>query len=191
MSSVNRLRHSSWPPLPPTLPRVYYQFIRVRYSRAFAARLFLRSRIVEHIREMGEGAHILAPYRPRSTGLTYHRVRSYLLGGGRRGRRPVRQDIAQRQGRRDDLPFLLEVEIVQAIAALRRRHDRHRLRRRVMMVVVLLVVQITLYGQIAGLVVAAVVGARTGHQVDAAHAYRHGARGPFLEATPSPSAPRP
>lgn len=108
----------------------------------------------------------------------------------------MRQEVAERQGRRDDLPLLLEVEVVQAVAALRRRHDRHRLGGRVVMVVVLLVMMqagLDADPEVTGLVVAGVVtGARAGHQVDAAHAYRHrGVRSPILEATSSLAAPRP
>lgn len=108
----------------------------------------------------------------------------------------MRQEVAERQGRRDDLPLLLEVEVVQAVAALRRRHDRHRLRGRVVMVVVVLLmvmVQAGLDRDVTGLVVAGVVaaGRRAGHQVDAAHAYRHSRGVRILEATSSLAAPRP
>lgn len=122
--------------------------------------------------------------------LTDHRVRRHLLGGGRGRRRSVRQKVAQRQGRRDDLPLLLEVEVIQTVAALRRRHDRHRLRRRVVMVVVVMVLLLMVQSAVQALVVAAVVGgARAGgHQVDATHAYGHRAR--VLAATPSLPAPR-
>jgi len=106
----------------------------------------------------------------------------------------MRQKVAQRQRRRDDLSLLLEVKVIQTVAALRRRHDRHRFRRRVMvmmMVVLLLMMQTTVHGQTAALVVAGVVGARVGgHQVDATHAYGHRVRGPILAATPSLSTPR-
>lgn len=101
------------------------------------------------------------------------------------------QKVAQRQGRRDDLSLLLEVKVIQTVAALRCRHDRHRFRRRVMvmmMMMLLLMMQAAIH---AALVTAAVVGsARTGgHQVDAAHAYGHRVR-PILAATPSLSTPR-
>lgn len=102
----------------------------------------------------------------------------------------MRQEIAERQGRRDDLSFLLKVEVIQTIAALRRRHDRHRFRRMMMMMVVMVMLLL----MIRALIVAAIVGgARTGgYQIDATHAYRHrGARSPIPAATPSLSAPRP
>lgn len=127
------------------------------------------------------------------TKLTDHRVRRYFFGGSCGCCRSMRQKVAQRQGRRDDLSLLLEVKVIQTIAALRRRHDRHRLRRRVMMMMVLLLMmQIAIHSQTAALVTAAVVcGARAGgHQVDTTHAYGHRARGPILATTPSLSTPR-
>lgn len=129
--------------------------------------------------------------------LTYHRVRCHLLGSGRSRGRSMRQEVAQRQGRRDNLPFFLKVKIIQTVTALRRRHDRHRLRRRVMMMmmmVLLLMVQTAVHGQVAALVVAAViVGARTGrHQIDTAHAYGHRARrGKVLILATAASLPAP
>lgn len=121
--------------------------------------------------------------------LTYHRIRRYFLGGGRGCRWSMRQEVAERQGRRDDLPLLLKVEVIQTIAALRRRHDRHRFRMMVVEVVMVMLLLLLVHA----LIVAAIVGARTGgYQVDATHAYRHrGARSPILAATPSLSAPRP
>lgn len=125
--------------------------------------------------------------------LTNHRVRRYLLGGSRGCCRSMRQKVAQRQGRRDDLSLLLEVKVIQTVATLRRRHDRHRLRRRVMMMmmmVLLLMMQIAIHSQTA-VVIAAVSGARAGgHQVDATHAYGHRVWGPILATTPSLSTPR-
>lgn len=124
--------------------------------------------------------------------LTDHGVRRYLLGGSRGCCRSMRQKVAERQGRRDDLSLLLEVKVIQTVAALRRRHDRHRFRRRVMVVmmvmVLLLMMQIAIH---AALVVAAVVGARAGgHQINTTHAYGHRVRGPILTTTPSLPAPR-
>lgn len=124
--------------------------------------------------------------------LTDHGVRRYLLGCSRGCRRSMRQKVAERQGRRDDLPLLLEVEVIQTVAALRRRHDCHRFRRRVMVVMMVMVLRLMMQIAVhAALVVAAVVGARAGgHQVNAAHAYRHRARSPILTTTPSLPAPR-
>lgn len=124
--------------------------------------------------------------------LTYHRIRCYFLGGGRGCRWSMSQEVAERQGRRDDLSLLLKVEVIQTVAALRRRHDRHRFRRVMMMMMVMVMLLLLL--MVHALIVAAIVGgARAGgYQVDATHAYRHrGARSPILAATPSLSAPRP
>lgn len=90
----------------------------------------------------------------------------------------MRQEIAEGQRGRDDLSFLLEVQVVQAIAPLRPRHDGHRLGGVVMvMVVMVLLVEVVLRGQIVALLVAGLVGALTRHQVDAADAYGHRRRG--------------
>lgn len=90
------------------------------------------------------------------------------------------QEIAEGQGRRDDLSFLLEVEVIQAVASLRAGHDGHGFGRVVMMMVVLLV-EIVLRRQVVGLLVVALVGARVGHQIDTADPNGHGRRA-ILEA---------
>lgn len=88
------------------------------------------------------------------------------------------QEVAERQRRRDDLSFLLEIQVIQTVAPLRPSDDRHGLSRVVMMM--MLLVQIVLHRQVARFLVAGLVIGRARHQVDAAHAYGH-RRGAILE----------
>lgn len=101
--------------------------------------------------------------------LTDDGVSRDFFGGGRGRCGTVSEEVAQRQRRRDDLSFLLEVQIIQTVASLRSGDDRHRLRGVMMM----LLVDTVLHRDITVLLVGRLVRGRIRQQVNTADAYRH------------------
>lgn len=92
-----------------------------------------------------------------------------LLSRGSSGSGSMCQEIAERQGRCDDLTLLLKVQVIQTVAPLRSSGDyRHRLAL-VMMMVMVILSQLIVLLVFLGLLIAGLAR----HKVDAAHAYRH------------------